>query len=145
MPPVLHILHVDQDEGARHLLSRAIFRAKVTGTLHSLSSASNALLYLNRLGPFADSPRPDVIIVDIFLPRSEGRQLHEILQSDERWAAIPLIILSNPATGTDIDGWHAMGMDHFRKKPQSEQECIALIQEVSRDHLRAASTSTIGR
>src|SRR5579862_1380937 len=107
MAPILHILHVDQDEGARQLLSRAIFKSSVTGTLHSLSSASNALLYLERLGPFADSPRPDVIIVDIFLPRSEGRQLHEILQADKRWAAIPLIILSTPTTGTDIDGCHA--------------------------------------
>jgi CheY-like chemotaxis protein len=130
-----HILHVEDDENERLQFSRAFFSSGVVGALHSLSSASNALLYLNRKGPFTAAPRPRLIIVDLHLPRSEGRQFHELIQTDHRWKDIALIVLTGPQKHADIDRCHALGIHHFRKKPLSDGETIELIQALAREHL----------
>jgi two-component system, chemotaxis family, response regulator Rcp1 len=135
MATIPHILHIDDDENERQQFSRAFFNSGVVGALHSLSSASNALLYLNQKGPFASAPRPRLIIVDLQLPRSEGRQFHEMIQTNYKWKDIALIVLTGPQKNADIDRCHALGIHHFRKKPQSDLESIDLIQALAREYL----------
>lgn len=130
-----HILHVEDDENERHQFSRAFFTSGVVGALHSLSSASNALLYLNQKGPFSSAPRPNLIIVDLQLPRSDGRQFHEMLQTNHRWKDIALIVLTGPQKHADIDRCHALGIHHFRRKPLTDAETIELIQALAREYL----------
>ncbi len=139
MTTIPHILHIDDDENKRQLFSRAFFSSGVIGALHSLSSASNALLYLNQKGPFATAPRPRLIIVDLHLPRSEGRQFHEMIQTNYQWKDIALIVLSGPQEHADIDRCHALGIHHFRKEPHSEGETIELIQALAREYFGSPS------
>jgi CheY-like chemotaxis protein len=137
-----HLLHIDDEENDRLQFSRAFFTSGVIGALHSLSSASNALLYLNRKGPYATAPRPSLIIVDLQLPRSEGRQFHEMIQTNHQWKDIALIVLSGPQQHADIDRCHALGIHHFRKKPHTDAEAIALIQALAREYLGQSPKSS---
>jgi CheY-like chemotaxis protein len=136
-----HILHIDDEENERLQFSRAFFTSGVVGALHSLSTASNALLYLNQKGPFSASPRPRLIIVDLHLPRSEGRQFHEMIQTNFKWKDIALIVLTGPQKNADIDRCHALGIHHFRKKPHTDVEAIELIQALAREYLGQAPNS----
>lgn len=130
-----HILHIDDDENERLQFSRAFFSSHVVGALHSLSTASNALLYLNQKGPFASSPRPRLIIVDLHLPPSEGRQFHEMIRNNYLWKDVVLIVLTGPQKQADIDRCRALGIHHFRAKPHTDRELIALIQALAREYL----------
>lgn len=133
MPPPRHFLHIDDDEGERFLFSQAFFKSGVVGVLHSLSSASNALLYLDRKGPFAGAPRPHVIVLDLHLPRSEGRQLQAMLMTDQQFNDIAIVILTGPQNDADLERCRALGIDSYRKKPRNQQECIELIRALDRE------------
>ncbi len=131
--PPLHYLHVDDDEDERFLFSQAFFKSGVVGVLHSLSSASNTMLYLERKGPFATAPRPHVIILDLHLPRSNGRRLQELLMTDWQYRDIALIILTGPQNEADLQRCRTLGIDNYRKQPATEQDCIALIRSLARE------------
>src|SRR5271170_415381 len=138
MATIPHILHIDDDEHHRMVLSSAFLVSGVIGILHSLSSASNALLYLNQRGPFAAAPRPRLIIVDLDLPRSEGRQFHELIETDQRWKDISMVVLMGPRKNIDIDDYYALDIRHARKMPQSAADAIELIRSLYHDYLEVS-------
>jgi len=141
MDAIPHILYIDDDEHDRFLFSRSFFISGIHGALHCLSSASNGLLYLQQKGPFASSPRPRLIIVDLQLPRSDGQQFHEILQTDPRWSDIALIVLAGTQTNADIDSCYPLAVNMVRPKPQSDIETIELLRSLSREYLVAQPSS----
>jgi CheY-like chemotaxis protein len=142
MSHIPHILHIDDDENDRYLFSRAFFSSGVVGALHSLSTASNALLYLHQQGPFVSAQRPRLIIVDLHLPRSNGRQFQEMIQSDKRWKDIAIVMLTGPQNDVDIERCRSLGITHFRKKPRTEAESIELIRSLALEYLQPPASPT---
>jgi len=77
-----HILHIDDDEDDRALFAMAFAKSGLDGVLHSLGGAADALLHLNQLGPHVGAARPKLIILDLSLPRLDGRELLELLKTN---------------------------------------------------------------
>jgi CheY-like chemotaxis protein len=127
MPQIPHLLHIDDSEDDRLIFARAFAKSGLSGVLHSVSNASDALLYLNRLGPYADAPRPRLILLDLSLPRLDGREFLEVLKKNHRFRTISLIVLSGSENFKDMQRSRELGIDDYVVKPKTNQELIELI------------------
>ena len=116
------ILHIDADLRARTLMTQAFLRSGMPGVLHSLSSASNALLYLNALGPFRGYPRPRLIILDLDLPRVEGADFLHTLRTNTRFKNIRTCVLMAALTEVNGARCRMLGIERFRAEPTTEGE-----------------------
>ena len=125
IPP--SILHIDAEPLARTMLARAFALGHMPGVLQSLSSASNALLYLNGLGPFKGFPRPILIMLDLDLPLFDGADFLPMLKANPRFKSIRTCILMTNLTEQGIERCRAMGADGFRPKPHSEEEAMEMM------------------
>jgi CheY-like chemotaxis protein len=122
-----HVLHIDAHEPDRVTFAQAFAASGVQAALHSLSSASNALLYLNQLGPFVGKPRPRLIFLDLNLPRCDGREFLEMLKANSRFKDIAIAILMSTRNTTDSQRCRALGVETFLIKPADQQGYIEII------------------
>jgi CheY-like chemotaxis protein len=122
-----HILHIDDDADDRDLFALAFGKSGLRGILHGLAGATDALLYLNQLGPHTDAVKPRLIILDLSLPRVDGRELLELLRINPRFKTIPVIVLTGSENYADMQRCRELGVDDYVVKPQSAQQLIELI------------------
>jgi CheY-like chemotaxis protein len=127
MHPPPHVLHIDADQQARAVLSSAFAASGIPDAMHSLSTASNALLYLNGLGPFKGFPRPQLIIIDLDLPRSDGADFLHMLRTNTRFKAIGICVLMTFLTEANIQRCQALGVERYRLKPYAPPEAGELV------------------
>ena len=99
------ILVVDDDEGDRELTRRAFARSKIHNDLYCVDDAEQALDYLKRQGTYSDpalSPRPDLVLLDLNMPRRDGRYVLEEMRKDESLRHIPVVVMTISDQETDI-------------------------------------------
>ena len=125
-----HILHIDANEPDRAAFAQAFAASGVLAALHSLSSASNALLYLNQLGPFVGKPRPRLIFLDLNLPRCDGREFLEMLKANSRFKDIAIAILMSTRNNVDSQRCRALGVETFLIKPADQQGYVEIIRSL---------------
>jgi len=125
-----HLLHISADQHARLMLSQAFAQSGLAALLDSLSSASNTLLYLNGLGPFKGFPRPQLIILDVDLPHTEGTDFLHMLRTNTRFKSITTCVLMTSLTEPDIERCRTLAIDHCRLKPRTQQDASELVSVV---------------
>ncbi len=131
MPSSLpHILHIDANEADRVAFAQAFAASGVMAALHSLSSASNALLFLNQLGPFVGKPRPRLFFLDLNLPRCDGREFLEMLKANSRFRDIAIAILMSTRNDADSQRFGALGVETFLIKPLDQQGYVQIIRSL---------------
>ncbi len=130
-PRPIEILLVE-DSPADILITREAFEeAKLLNTIHVAEDGVEALAFLRRQGPHASAPRPDLILLDLNLPRKNGREVLAEIKADDGLKTIPVIILTTSSADDDIlkaYDLHAncyvikpVGFDNFFKAVQSIQ------------------------
>ena len=121
-----------EDSPADILITREAFAdAKLLNTLHVVEDGVKALEFLRREGSYASSPRPDLILLDLNLPRKNGREVLAEIKGDSEFKSIPVVILTTSNADEDIlkaYDLHAncyvvkpVGFDNFLKAVQSIQ------------------------
>jgi CheY-like chemotaxis protein len=139
--PPPHILHIDDAENDRDLFARAFARSGLAGVLCSVSSAAEAMNYLNGTGPYHGAPRPKLIVLDLGLPRFDGLDLLDVLRSHSSFSTIPVVILSGSENLKHMQRCRDLGIDDYMVKPRTQQELIELI--ASLDHWLVGSASDL--
>jgi len=121
-----------EDSPADILITREAFAdAKLANTLHVVEDGVRAMEFLRREGSYASFPRPDLILLDLNLPRKNGREVLAEIKADAEFKSIPVIILTTSSADEDIlqaYDLHAncyvikpVGFDNFLKAIQSIQ------------------------
>ncbi len=114
------ILLVEDDVTDAHLAMSALGKARLSNRIHHVPDAESAMAYLFESISKSD-PRlrhnPSVILLDLNLPRMDGRELLRILKLDERTRAIPVVILTVSDQSRDIDSCRQLGADAYIVKP----------------------------
>ena len=90
----IEVLLVEDDPGDVVLIQEAFEDNKVRNRLHCVSDGVDALRFLRRQDEFADAPRPDLILLDLNLPRKDGREVLAEVKTDERLQQIPVVVLT---------------------------------------------------
>jgi two-component system, chemotaxis family, response regulator Rcp1 len=97
---MVEILLVDDDPGDVQLAIEAFDEGRLSNRLHIAEDGETAMYFLRRQGAYADAPRPDLILLDLNMPRKDGREVLADLKSEPALVNIPVAIV----TGNDLEG-----------------------------------------
>lgn len=117
LTPTADILLIDDSPTDVLLTREALAEARVLCRLHVAENGEKALNFLRRLGPFASAPRPQLILLDLNLPRRNGHEILADIKTDPALLAIPVIILTVSTAEEDIQGAYARHANCYLAKP----------------------------
>lgn len=116
MKPI-EILLVEDSPTDVLLAQEALEHAKVWNKLHVASDGVEAMEFLQRQGRFAEMPRPDLILLDLNLPRKDGREVLAEIKADEALKRIPVVVLTTSKAEEDIFKAYGLHANCYVTKP----------------------------
>lgn len=127
--PASFVILLAEDEPAdAHLVKTALTECDTPAQLHHVRDGQEVLDFLHRQGArFAAAPRPDLILLDLNMPRMDGRECLAALRQDRVLRAIPVVILSTSAAERDVLNAYTLGAAGFITKPLDAEAFIAAI------------------
>lgn len=134
---LVDILLVDDNEGDARLTREALAESGIRGLLYVARDGQDALDFLHRRGRHAAAVRPDLVLLDLSLPRVDGREVLRRVKSDASLASIPVIVLTGSGTEKDVAEAYALGANSFVTKPRDLDEFVALMTRFERYWLEA--------
>ena len=123
----IQILLVEDSPGDVRLTQEVLRNARIANDLHVVGDGEEAMAFLRRDGEYADRPRPDLVLLDLNLPRKNGLEVLEEMRADERLRSIPVIVLTSSAARQDVEDCYARGANAFVVKPLELDEFMDLI------------------
>jgi two-component system, chemotaxis family, response regulator Rcp1 len=118
------ILLVEDNPGDVVLISEALNEGRMRHELHVAADGIEALKFLRNQPPHADAPRPDLILLDLNLPRKNGREVLAEIKSDPRLRMIPVLILTSSADAEDILHCYELHANSYITKPVNFEQYI---------------------
>lgn len=129
------ILLADDDEEDRMLTSDALDESRVANDLRFVTDGDELLDYLYRRGAFTNpetSPRPGLILLDLNMPRKDGREALKEIKADPELRRIPVIILTTSKAEEDIYRTYDLGANSFITKPVHFPALVQVMKEIGR-------------
>ncbi len=126
----VEILLVEDNPAQARLMLETLKDSKLHNNLHMVNDGVEALEFLRREGAFADVPRPDLILLDLNLPKKDGRQVLREIKADENLKRIPVIILTTSEAGADILMAYNLHANCFITKPVDLDQLIKVVQSI---------------
>lgn len=127
---LVHILLVEDNPGDVILTQEAFAENKLRNQLHVASDGEEALAFLRRESGHEEAPRPDIILLDLNLPKLGGRDVLKIIKSDARLRSIPVVILTTSADEVDICEAYRAHANCFITKPVDLDQFLQAIRSV---------------
>src|SRR5690349_21498562 len=116
----------------------AIYEAKLQATVYRLSNGEDALAYLRGEGWYAGRAWPDIVFLDLNIPRFDGWQVLKEMKTNRDLRSIPVVILTTSERAEDRDRAHALGAQHFITKPVAFTALVAAVESSYRSHVARA-------
>jgi chemotaxis family two-component system response regulator Rcp1 len=122
------ILLVEDNPGDVRLTAEALKEAKVHNTLHVVEDGAEAMDFLRRAGRYGNAPRTDVVLLDLNLPKKDGRQVLAEMKADEGLKRIPVVILTTSQAEQDILTTYNLHANCYITKPVDLDQFIKVVQ-----------------
>jgi two-component system, chemotaxis family, response regulator Rcp1 len=116
------ILHVEDNPGDVRLTREALADQQLPLTLHVVENGEDAMAFLRRATPYQHASTPDLILLDLNLPRRGGREVLADIKSDPALRHIPIIVLTSSAAEADVLKAYALGANCYITKPAGFDE-----------------------
>ncbi|MER7819665.1 response regulator [Streptomyces sp. NPDC096153] len=126
----IEVLLVEDDPGDELMTREAFEDNKIGNTLHVVRDGEEALDFLYRRGAHQDAPRPDLILLDLNLPKYDGRQVLERIKADAELTHIPVVVLTTSAAEEDILRSYRLHASAYVTKPVDLDQFIAAIRKI---------------
>jgi CheY-like chemotaxis protein len=126
----IEVLLVEDDPGDVLMTQEAFEEHKVRNRLTVVSDGVEALAFLRREGEYANAVRPDLILLDLNLPRRDGREVLEEIKKDEELGRIPVVVLTTSAADEDILRSYQLHANAYVTKPVDFERFIAVIKQI---------------
>ena len=123
----IEILMAEDDPQDQLLVREAFRRAQVANHLNFVNDGEELLDYLCRRGPFAEAVRPDLILVDLNMPRKDGREAISQIKSDANLRGIPIVVLTSSGAEEDIVHSYDLGVSSYIRKPVTFEKLVEVI------------------
>mgnify|MGYP006292204529 CR=1 FL=1 len=130
MHKVIDVLLVEDDPGDVELTRTALRDAKVELALHVVSDGEAAMAYLRKTPPYTEVETPDLVILDLNLPRKDGREVLNDIKRDPRLKDIPVVILTTSDADTDVARAYAAGANCYVTKPVGLAEFTHVVSSI---------------
>lgn len=124
------LLLIEDGEADQQLVARALRNAKIETDLYIVDSGEEGLAFLRGDGEHNGSPRPDLILLDLNLPRIDGKQVLREIRADEKLKEIPVVMLTTSSEERDIVESYRLGVNAYITKPVEAQDFMDSIQKL---------------
>ncbi|MBP8917783.1 MAG: response regulator [Chitinophagales bacterium] len=126
----MQILLVEDNPGDIRLTQEALKEGSIKNVLNVVKDGVEALDYLKKKGKFMNNPTPDIILLDLNLPRKDGREVLAEIKADEYLKLIPVIILTTSDADQDIIRSYKLHANCFITKPVDLDQFIFIIRQI---------------
>jgi two-component system, chemotaxis family, response regulator Rcp1 len=126
----IEILLVEDSPADVDLTREALEDAKVRNNLHVASDGVEALAFLRREGPYANAPRPDLILLDLNLPKKDGREVLAEIKADPIQRRIPVVVLTTSEAEQDILRSYDLHANCYITKPVDLEQFVTVVRSI---------------
>jgi two-component system response regulator len=124
------ILLVEDNPGDVRLLREAFREARVGSMLYRVEDGVEALAFLRRQGKHRAAPRPDLILLDLNLPRKDGREVLTEIKLDDDLKGIPVVVLTSSPEEQDLLRTYSLGANYYLTKPVGLDQLAEVIRAI---------------
>ena len=126
----IDVLLVEDDPGDVLMTREAFEENKVANRLAVVSDGESAMTYLRKEGRYADAPTPDLVLLDLNLPRMDGREVLAAMKSDDNLRSIPVVVLTTSEAEEDVLRSYALHANAYVTKPVDFQRFIDVVRQI---------------
>ena len=135
----IEVLLVEDSPGDVRLTREVLLDSNADVNLHVASDGVEAIEFLQRQGPHGDAPRPDLILLDLNLPKVNGHEVLTHIKTDDSLKTIPIVVLTTSEDGSDISRSYALHANCYVTKPVHADTFKSVIRTITDFWLRQAS------
>lgn len=126
----IEVLLVEDDPGDVVMTREAFEDNKVRNTLHVVSDGVEAMAFLRCEGEYASTPRPDIVLLDLNLPRKDGREVLAEVKADPELCRIPIVVLTTSEAEEDILRSYSLHANAYVTKPVDFDQFIRVVRQI---------------
>jgi chemotaxis family two-component system response regulator Rcp1 len=141
----VEILLVEDNPGDERLTREALKEGKVYSNLHWVKDGVEAMEFLRRQGKYKDVPRPDIILLDLNLPKKDGREVLHDIKNDDALKRIPVVVLTTSKAEEDVLRTYNLHANCYVTKPVDLEKFIVVVKSIDRFWLTVVTLPPIGR
>jgi chemotaxis family two-component system response regulator Rcp1 len=127
----INILLVEDNPGDVRLTVEALKEGKVYNRLHIAKDGMEAMEFLHREGKYYDAPRPDLILLDLNLPKKDGHEVLAEIKEDPVLKRIPVVVLTGSKAGEDILKTYNLHANCYITKPVDWEQFITVVKSIN--------------
>jgi CheY-like chemotaxis protein len=127
---VIDVLLVEDDPGDVLIIREVFEHNKIANTLHVASDGQEGLDFLYKRGDHVDAPQPDLILLDLNLPKYDGRQLLEKIKSDADLCHIPVVVLTTSSAEEDVLTSYKLHANAYVTKPVDVDQFMSAVRQI---------------
>jgi CheY-like chemotaxis protein len=124
--PIVIVL-ADDDEDDRMMTRRAFERQRLANDFYTVNDGEELLAFLRRTGKHADAPRPGLILLDLNMPRMDGREALQEIKGDPQLRDIPVVVLTTSSEEEDILRSYGLGANSYITKPVGFESLVKIV------------------
>ena len=136
---IIDILLVEDSETDAELTLEALKQGKLQNTVNHVKDGEEAMQYLRREGEFKDAMRPDLILLDLNMPRVDGREVLRQMRDDEALKVIPVVVLTTSSHDKDILESYGLSANSYIVKPVDLTSFFDIVKEVNNFWVRVVA------
>ena len=126
----IDVLLVEDDPGDVLMTREAFADHKLKNVLHVVDNGVDALAFLRREGPYGDAPRPDLVLLDLNLPRMDGREVIAAVKADEDLRSIPVVVLTTSEAEEDVLKSYKLHANAYVTKPVDFGRFLEVVRQI---------------
>ena len=126
----IEILLVEDSPGDQRLTMEALKEGKINNNLYIVEDGEEAIAFLKKEAPFTSVPKPDLILLDLNLPKMNGQEVLEIIKADEDLKRIPVVILTTSQSDEDILNAYNLNANCYITKPVDFDQFIHVVNKI---------------
>ena len=126
----IEVLLVEDDPGDVLMTQEAFHDYKISNNLNVVNNGEDAIAYLRKEGAFADATTPDLVLLDLNLPRRDGREVLREVKSDPELRRIPIVVLTTSDAEDDVLGSYQLHANAYVRKPVDFEQFVAAIRAI---------------
>jgi two-component system, chemotaxis family, response regulator Rcp1 len=126
----IEILLVEDNPGDVRLTKEALKEGKVYSNLHTVKDGVEAMDFLRRQGRYKDVPRPDIILLDLNLPKKDGREVLQEIKTDEALKRIPVVVLTTSKAEEDVVRTYNLHANCYVTKPVDLEKFMVVVKTI---------------
>ncbi len=126
------ILMADDDDDDRRLTKEALVEGRLVNELRCVKNGEELIDYLKNAPPFESVPRPGLILLDLNMPRKDGRTVLREIKSDPELRRIPVVVLTTSKTEEDVSRSYDLGVNSYIVKPVTFEALVDILQTLEK-------------